>query len=213
MICCRLSATEINLMDFPVPKFVKIQVVSDSMNMNGVTIGTFQFYTEREFSDLEKYYRKEIGDIKLSSYENWKIISWIENKKLSTVQASYDKLKNVWHGFMSISNLPAVYKDKIALGNGFPSLSGSEFINDITAQDLGKDSRTIWLTNGNSVSQNISFYKKHYINRGWILEHSFAKNQSGEGALLMRKGSGQLNLTVSKGGLFVDTNVFAVLIK
>jgi len=194
-----------------IPDFVKAQVVSDNMEMNGMDLGIMQFYTDRKFADLVSFYRQEVGDIKVSEFAHWKIISWIDNKKLNTVQATYDELQNKTHGFIALSNLPAILKNKIILGKGFPSLKSSEIINDINATDLNKKSRTIWLSNGSTLANNIAFYKKQFRSKGWIVER--ISQSADQGAMMMRKGANEFNLTVTKDAILNDTNVIAVIVE
>jgi len=208
------SSNDISMDKLLVPEFVKAQIVSDGMNMNGMDVGIIQFQTDRKFAALEKFYRSEVGDIKIGEFQEWKIISWMKKKKLYTVQATYDELKKTTHGFIAVSNLPSILKSgkEKDIGKGFPSLSGSEFINDIKATDLNKKSRTIWLTNRSSIANNINFYKNRYKSKGWDLEQVNVDESGGKGALLMRKGADELNLTATTVPLMKDVNVIAVIV-
>ncbi|WP_426360251.1 hypothetical protein ACPUVO_08575 [Pseudocolwellia sp. HL-MZ19] len=142
-------AKGIDINELLVPDFVKAQIVTDNMNMNmnGTDMIIIQFYTLESFEKIEDFYRKSIKEIKISEIGEWKIISWMEDKKLNTVQVAYNKLEKAHHGFIAISNLPEAISQKIVLGKNFPSLKNSVFQNDIKATDLNKKSRTIWLKN------------------------------------------------------------------
>jgi len=216
LFAVNLNANQIDISQdkLPVPDFVKAQVVSDGMNMNGMDMGIIQFQTDKKFAELEKYYRDEVGEIKIGEFEEWKIISWMKKKKLYTVQATYDEMQRKLHGFIAVSNLPSVVNDnkKIDVGRGFPSLGGSEFLNDIKANDLNKKSRTIWLTNRSSVANNIKFYQSQYQNKGWELQQINIDKSGDQGALLMRKGASEFNLTATKTPLMKDVNVVAVIV-
>ncbi len=204
-------AKDIHTNKLLIPDFIKAQIVSDNMNMNGMDLGIIQFYTDKDFSALVDFYRQEVGDIKVSEFAQWKIISWIDNKRLNTVQATYDGLQKKTHGFIALSNLPAILKNKVSLGKNFPSLKGSEIINDIKATDLNKKSRTIWLSNRSTVANNIAFYKKQYRSKGWIVER--VSQNPGQGAMMMRKGADEFNLTVTIDAILKDTNVIAVIVE
>ncbi|PIP79926.1 MAG: hypothetical protein COW84_08015 [Gammaproteobacteria bacterium CG22_combo_CG10-13_8_21_14_all_40_8] len=211
MVC----ADSIDINKLIVPAFVKAQIVSDSMNMNGMEMGIIQFQTNRSFSDLLKYYQDEIGEVKVGEFENWKVISWIKNQKLNTVQVTYDKLKKITHGFIAVSDLPELVKNKVKvdLGHGFPTLKDSVFINDINATDLNKKSRTIWLSNHSSIKSNLDFYTQQYQHTGWILEQKSMGPHSDNGALMMRKGADELNLSLTQNSITKETYLFAVIVE
>lgn len=206
-------AEDINSGMLLVPDFVDAQIVSDNMNMNGMELGIVQFKTNRPYSDIYKFYKSEIGNIKESKFESWKIISWIDDKKLIAVQVTVDKLSKTTHGYVSVSDLPAILKKDIKLGKGFPALGKSTIINDITATDLNKKSRTIWLTNHSSVQNNINYYIKHYESNGWTIEQRSIDESGRKSGLMMRKDGNKLNLTANKDPLLNDTNVIAVIVE
>ena len=46
------------------------------------------------------------------------------------------------------------------VGEDFPTLPGTTVINDITANDAGRRSRTLFFSNKDSVAQNVRYYLK-----------------------------------------------------
>lgn len=191
-----------------VPDFAQAQVVSDGMNFNGVDMVIIQFKTDHLFEDIEEYYRSKVDEIKVSTLGHWKVISWLKNKKLNTVQVTFDPLLKVHHGYIALSNLPVALENKVQLGQGFPALRKSTFQNDIKAVDLNKESRTIWLTNRASVFDNITFYKNHYRKHGWKIQQETFNRQKTSAALLLSKQGNEINLTANRINKL--TNIVAV---
>lgn len=192
------NAKEIDISKLLIPDFVKAQVVSDGMNMNGMDVVIIQFYTLEPFKKIEQFYRKKIKEIKVSELAEWKIISWMDNKKLNTVQVAYNELEKAHHGFIALSNLPGIINKKVELGKGFPSIAKSTFQNDIKATDLNKISRTIWLINSASVVDNINFYKNYYLKSGWTVQQVSVDVGKSSGAMMLGKRGDEVNLTVSR---------------
>lgn len=211
VLCSTISyAKNITISQLLVPDFVKAQVVTDNMNMNGTDMIIIQFYTLESFEKIESFYRKSVKEIKISEVGEWKIISWMDKKKLNTVQVAYNPLEKAHHGFIAISNLPIALKENIVLGKKFPSLKNSVFQNDIKANDLNKKSRTIWLTNKNSVKDNINFYKNYYVKQGWKVEQVSFDSTNGNAAMMLGKQGDEVNLTVSRAE--GKSNVVAVVV-
>ena len=215
--CSTCISSEVDITKLLIPDFAQAQIVSDNMNVNGVNMGVIQFATDKSVEDVEEFYRNEIGEIKASEFEQWKIISWIKRKYLYTVQMTKDDNLDKVHGYISVSPLPYLVKKNklknIELGRGFPKIAGSSVVNDIKAVDLNKHSRTLWITNKSSVESNLKFYKTHYLKKGWLLEHKTYDATRKVGALLMRKGSDEANLVFSNDSLLKVTNVNAVIVE
>lgn len=211
LVLGKANAKDIDISQLLIPDFVKAQVVSDGMNMNGMDVVIIQFYTLEPFKRIEQFYRKEIKEIKVSELAQWKIISWMENNKLNTVQVAYNELEKAHHGFIALSNLPEMLNRKVELGKGFPSLSKSIFQNDIKAVDLNKTSRTIWLTNSASVVDNINFYKHFYSKKGWIVQQVSIDPSKNSGAMMLGKEGNEINLTVNR--INAKSNVVAIIVE
>lgn len=204
---------DIDLRQLLIPDFVKAQIVSDGMNMNGMDVIIIQFYSNKPFKALEDFYKKEVGDIKVSSFDQWQIISWLDKKRLNTVQATFDPLGKTTHGFIALSNLPTVINKKVILGKGFPALKRSSFMNDIKTTDLNKKSRTIWLTNGSSLKTNINFYKNHFQHKGWHIDQVSYGTTNKTAAMMMSKNGDEFNLSVVRETEKKLTNIIAVLVE
>ena len=72
-------------------------------------------------------------------------------------------------GLLAMSRLPD--PDNLPkLGEGFPKLSGSNVVNDISSRDIGKDGRTLQMINRYSVERNAIFYRNHFENQGWGMD-------------------------------------------
>jgi len=217
ILVCFPSFIHANDLDFDellIPKFVKAQIVTDDMKMNGVDLGIIQFYTDRPFRDLEMYYRQQVGEINVSIAGDWKIISWLsdKNKKLNTVQATYDSFKKVTHGYISLSNLPTYLQNrkKKELGKDFPAVKGSVFLNDIYSTDMNKESRTLILNNSSPVRYNIYFYKNTYERRGWKVDQLSIGKTGLTGAMMLSKRGNELNITANKDAKTSLTNIVVV---
>ncbi|WMS87247.1 hypothetical protein [Pleionea litopenaei] len=211
LLISSVQAVDFNVHEIPVPKFFKVQVVADHMNMNGIDMGVLQFQTKESFSAIESFYKSEVGEIKVSALDTMRVVSWLDDDKLFSVQVNYDDFNRVNHGFITVSNMPQFMNKQVELGKDFPLPSRSTVINDIKAQDLNKNSRTLWINNNSTVKNNIAFYKSHYQREGWRLDHEMIKPDGNSGVLMMSLGANELNLVANiNEAMTTDINIVIV---
>ncbi len=204
--------------EFETPDFMHVTVVSDNMAFNGLQMKAYEFKSSKGIDDIKTFYNKLWnGKIKQSTAGPWDIITHYDGEFLYAVQIENDaSAGNQAKGLLSVSD-PETGKTagRKGIGKGFPRPALTDVINDISATDLGKKSRTLVMTNNKSVKTNYDFYRDHYIRRGWVELVKQGKNTAGriDGpmTLMFNKGGDEVNITFASAGR--KTNVVAVLVE
>ena len=182
---------------FPIPKFFKLQVVADDLVFNGVDMSITGFDTNKSPEDIYQFYQDAWqGEIKESAFGDWIIYSHLKEGLLYTVQfQQLDKLQI--SGTLTISNLPSLQKKQLkGLGEGFPKARNTRVANDIKAYDGLRESRHLLLVNKMSVASNMVFYKSALTGQGWVLQHGESGSPEGK-ALLFAKENSTLNVAMT----------------
>ncbi|MCH1926563.1 hypothetical protein L9G74_17230 [Shewanella sp. C32] len=182
---------------FPIPKYFKLQVVADDLVFNGVDMSITGFDTNKSPKDIYQFYQNAWrGEIRESAFGDWIIYSHLKDGLLYTVQfQQLNKLRI--SGTLAISNLPSVEKTQLKnLGKGFPMSRNTKVANDIKTYDGLRESRHLLLVNKMSMASNMVFYKSTLTGQGWVLQHEESTSSEG-GALLFAKESSTLNLAMT----------------
>ncbi|MGZ9899912.1 hypothetical protein [Shewanella gaetbuli] len=194
---------------FPIPAFFKLHVVADKMEFNSVTMSISGFNTSKSAAEIYAFYHKEWhGEINSSAYGDWTIYSHIKDGILYTVQFKQQQLATL--GFIALSNLPGVQSSKLAdLGEGFPMPQNTLVANDIKANDAGRMSRVLLLTNKHSVNSNFKYYQRTLTMQGWIIQHQqpSANNKAG---LVLAKNNTSLNIVIVNDGNLSNIQVVSI---
>ena len=171
MVLFASSVWSLGAPDFPPPPDAKVETVSASGSMNGVPISTRRFSVELPGEQVLEFYRKlwrkPVGGhpgFTEGRINEWQIISRIEGDYLLTVQvaeASYNQSS----GYLALSD----YRDRVRVVSSrkFPQMRDSVVVNHLTADDPGKKSETLLIRNEFSPTSNATYYRDHYLHRGW----------------------------------------------
>ncbi len=84
------------------------------------------------------------------------------------------------------------------IGKGFPRPAGSQVISDTISYDSGQRNRTIMVTNGVSVETNALYLREQMIRLGWSLLQDRTIEGGQRSALVFRRGSEEMVVTISK---------------
>lgn len=198
------------LPDFKAAKFMRVTVVADAMIYNGLPMRAYEFTASKSVDEVEVFYTELWGkEIKKSQAGPWMVLSHFDGRYLFSVQVEEDNMQRAV-GLLSVSE-PGAVSSKFELGEGFPMPRSSTVVNDISAEDLGKNSRTLVLLNDQSIASNLRFYRRHYERRGWMElgeggqaakkrggGKSSRDDPDGSNALIMSKGGNELNMSFDR---------------
>jgi hypothetical protein len=192
--------------DFPAPKDAKVEIVSEEMVLNGVTMSAWELRSSRSPDNVLAFYRGHWaqGDNGKPGFTEqvlgeWRIVTHVDQKDglVYTVQAQ--PMAGGTLALLGVSNLlRGTVTPKAQLAADVPKIAGSQVINDMVSQDLGLRSRTIVLTNTQSVQQNLDFYIDHFEGKGWKIEQGMAVDQDGTGVVVAVNGGSRWNMTFSR---------------
>ena len=200
MAACLLCNSVFAAPNFPPPPDSTIGRPGDNMIVNGVPMDIRQFISRRSVEEVLEFYRnfwpkgtkKKPGYTETDALEPWNIITRVEDGYLMTVQVTADG-DHGSSGLLGMSKIPDP-ENLPKLGKGFPKMRGSYVINDIQSKDIGKQGRTLQLSNQFSVEHNANFYRNHYTNLGWGID--LDQTVSGGDTQSMRFSSGNKNVNI-----------------
>ncbi len=190
--------------EFPAPPRAQVQWVSSNMVYNGRTMQVRRFNSRLPAGRVLEYYRNlwrdgfkdRPGFIESDAMVPWRMISRITDDYLLTVQVMAEG--NDSTGFLAASALDEVFQNVDDLGDGFPMMRGSKVVNDIQTPDMGKDGRTLFLSNEFSVNGNANYYRDHYDLRGWRVDMDKSPSRGDQHVLAFSKGRQKVNIVITR---------------
>jgi hypothetical protein len=204
----------------PTPENSSVIVVADNMIFNGVPMKTWELKALMAPKELQQFYmtawsaaRKE-GDSTVPGHlikkiPKYTVISRVEENYLLTVQIE-DRKTESSRAYLAISKILAGTEKDYILGDGFPALTGTVFINDISAIDGHKKSRTIIATSEAPLQALANFYRNAMKKTGWVeITKSLTMTNKG-GAMIFQRNKNEMNITLSSNKNIV--NIVAVMV-
>jgi hypothetical protein len=190
---------------FPPPDDATVAVVNGNMRVNGISSNVRQFNTKDSLEDVVDFYREQWRDdgsdqpgyTVTNINPPWTVVSRIEDEYLMTVQVQPTNDGGSW-GFLALSRLPDRGRSP-KLGEDFPSMQGSQTLNEVVSKDPGQTGRTMLLGNKYDLQTNVAFYRNRFGAAGW----AFDMDKSIGGVihvLALRKGRKRLNMVITETG-------------
>ncbi|MBL4621292.1 MAG: hypothetical protein JKY89_02740 [Immundisolibacteraceae bacterium] len=157
--------------ELPPPPDATVEIVASSASMNGIPITTRKFSVEMDIEEVLEFYRKlwhkpvdgHPGYTEASINE-WQIVSRIEGDYLLTVQVANGQYGHST-GYLAISDYRK--RARVVSSTKFPQMRESILVNDLGSSDPGKKAKTFLIRNEFSTSSNATYYRDHYMHRGW----------------------------------------------
>lgn len=187
--------------DFPAPPDAKLTAVADKMHYEGMALQIRKFEVDLTVEQVLAFYRVQWkGEFVEDDMPPWKMISSKQGDEFYTVQVQPNGAGSSW-GYLGVSDLPRVLEKRGAVGGKkkfFPMMSGSQIVNDMQQNDIGKRARTILITNRFSVDSNVQYYRDHYTGQGWskVIDDSGEPGKSH--VLMFQQGNKTVNLTIDR---------------
>ena len=193
-----------------------MEVVGNNMVLNGISSDVRAFYSKKSFEKVSEFYRLQWQDEvsggkrgeKLPGYTEtdamvpWRLFTRIEDGFLMTVQFQEADDKGVW-GYLAVSRLPKNPGKKknpaLAIPRDIPVMGDSRIISELVTDDPGKKARTMIIYNTHSVGSNISFYRSHYINRGYSVDNDISLSQGRMHSLVFKSARKRINIMLIGG--------------
>ncbi|GEM_PF-1727108 len=193
--------------EIPTQGDMTITVVSDHMNFNGIEMSGYELHSQRSLDEVIAFYKSAWkGRVAVSQMQAglnpspWTVLSHRDGDYLITLQLQPDDPSGC-SGFVSVSDVFGGERSRPA--SDFPMPSGSKIVNDITAKDPGKRSRTLVLQNSDSVQSNLDFYRAQLQRQGWsevsdMATGALPQQWQNPQAFLMNRNGDELNLAVDR---------------
>lgn len=188
--------------EIPLPDDARVARLGQSMRVNGNDVVVRTFTTKEATEDVVNFYREEWGEQNgepgytiMNLKEPWVLITRIEDDYLMTVQVR-PTADDGTEGLLGLSRLPDRPRPP-KLGEGFPTVGGSEILNEVVSRDPGQSGRTMWVRNKHDLRTNIDFYRDRYQSQGWALDIDRSVGGMMH-VLAARKGRNRVNLVLSE---------------
>ncbi|MES2771213.1 MAG: hypothetical protein V4623_04430 [Pseudomonadota bacterium] len=158
--------------DFPIPSNARINLVAQSMLMNGVPMSIKELRSKQSPKEIQLFFRAQWsarGQKMLESeikqgQTSWQTLASQEGDCFFTVQTQADAQGGTY-ALLGVSHTP---QDTAATpGNAFPMMSNSRVFNDLAHQDGKKTARTLLFDNPFSPASNAIFYRNTLSLQGW----------------------------------------------
>lgn len=184
------------------------QSVAESIVMNNVPMTIRQLSSDKRPTELLAFYRQAWARVGLPDpieypLGEWQVVAAARGRCFYTFQVKAQG--NGSQGMLAISHAPG--GAHVMPGGHFPMPGGSQVINDIAHDDVGKAGRTVFLSNGLSIEGNAVFYRDNMADQGWTVTGQQSVNTPrGPGVVLSLQRQleqGQLTISRSDGHSFV----------
>lgn len=172
----------------PYPDGVKIEVVSENMQINGLPLMAYQFYSQDSKEEIIHFYKanweKNLhrADVEKpyleTSIGEWSVLSRLESDHNITVQIEDAGLRGR-HVLVGISPLPKYLENnkKNTVEYNLPILTGMKVVSVVRSIDAGEVSETYWIDSGETIESIMTGLENYYRARGYSVRRKNAGNQ------------------------------------
>jgi len=191
--------------EFPVPDDASVAQVGINMRLNGIRMSSWELRSDRPMDQVVRFYQGEwgTGDERRPGYTlvtlgEARLLTHIDERRELIYTAQLQSVGGETVGQLAVTDLLAGngVAPETLLGD-FPRLGGSTVESVLEADEAGWKSRTITLSNGRSVQQNLDQFIDALAAAGWQVEQA-AMVRSGDGALSAARGNDRLQLAVTR---------------
>lgn len=180
---------------FPGYKNKALTPMGEELIINGFPARVYFFEStenpERIIDYYSFYFRKKGLKPIENSWEGIYMLSAIEGKKIDGVLILKDDQKDRYKVFLSSIDIGKNIQNK----QPFNLKSGSIILMDIISKDRGKNTRTMIVTNTDSVRNNMKYYRNSFKNNSWSIE-SEEGDGIGSHLLIFKKSGKQCIVTI-----------------
>ena len=183
--------------DLPTMSEMKLFPVMADANYNNRPMMIKGYTADQSLEQVANYYHREWkGRVDNSTFGHWYQVSTLTDDCMMTVQIARQSGDSV-QGRLVISNVPSI-DPKAELGEGVMAPSGAIVVSDLVTNDGPKKGRVSMLASSGSSSEVMAFYRSNMDAAGWVLEHSFEKDQAQ--VLVFRDGLKTSNVLIIPAG-------------
>ncbi len=162
----------------PFPKEVNVSVVGEDIEVNGLPVMAYEFYSKRGTRAVAEFYKSEWSKKESKSdvdqpyletqVPGWTILSRLESGHNITIQIGRETIAGV-QVLVGVSPLPTLLKRgrKQVQKNRVPSLGRADIVSLVESNDGGKKSEVYWIDSKDSVDASFEVYKKYYQDKGY----------------------------------------------
>lgn len=182
------------------PADIALSPVESAITVNGLRLEAAYIDSGQAVTDLIHKLRAHfVGELRQRRAGGWQVLSYRQGDYLLTIQVQPGPTGGS-RGIIAISDLfAALAQAREASRPWLPIPPDTTILQQIGAKDLGASSRTLILLSQRPPEQLLAFYRRHFRGKGYepVTRGALARVGSG-GAMVLSRGSQQLNLSVSR---------------
>lgn len=188
--------------DVPLPDNARVRMISDGMQMNSLHTRIFEVdFDLPPAAVVEHFHAIWQKEMVLRRLGQQVFVSHRENDWLIAIQLERTA-DSTTRGLVSITDIfDAMDTGRTQAGLPYPMPEGSQVLQQLQAEDVGRHSETLILTNTESVHQNLEYYRSWAQEQGYapVTRGALIQGMSG-GAMILNRGAEQLNLAAAARG-------------
>ena len=186
----------------PVPPSGALQSVAQDMVVNGLPMSIRIMNTVQTPAQVLAFYRAawpnrpgQVGNVE-DHVDPWDVISTRRDDCFYSVQVQPGRRGAI--GLLGVSRSAGAPG---SAGADFPAMAGTQVVNDMRSQDLGKAGRLLVLSNHFSGSGNATFYRDQMRSSGWTLVQESTPRRGNAQAIVQvfRRGGSWTDLSINQG--------------
>lgn len=188
--------------EIQLPVSMQVQVVSDDLIMNGLRSQILSFSVDMASAELVEFFADEWPDEMAVTYlRNSVVMAHREGDFLITVEAREQDSESS-SGLITVTDYFAARDaERTTAGLDIDLPSGTEVLQHLRAEDLGKKSETLLLASTDSVGDNLDYYRSYFRDQGFVpLTKGALRRGRNGGAMILNRQAEQLNIAVSEFG-------------
>lgn len=175
----------------PFPEGVRVVIVGENMEINGLPLMAYEFYSQQTLNQIANFYRhywqdhQQHSDAKQayleSHYGGWHILSRLERGHNITVQLQNSGIKGV-RALVGVSPLPTYIAENKnpVVEYKIPTLSGLTIESFVQSQDRGIKTETYWIRSRDSVESTSNKLQRYYQQRGYSVSIKRGNKESSQ---------------------------------
>ena len=203
-LCLSVSAHARFETDFPAPDDAHLTIVGLDMKLNGIRMSSWELRSKQPAERIIDFYArtwparsKDDPGHTIAPMGDWKLLTHIDIDRGLVYSVQVRPEGPGSFGLLAVTDIlkgEGVAPDSLA--RDFPRVGGSTVESVLEAQDDGISSRTITLSNPQSIQQTVDHYINAFTRRGWTIEKAVVMKDSGDGAVVATSGADRVNIAV-----------------
>lgn len=192
------------------PETANVEVVADSMRYHGYPMKTWVMKDKQSQMMTANFFIQQWRE----ESERFDARMFNGDYVINSLQPPYLLTARIAHNYDGAVTYIGITKDinesELTKANQaqFPKTDGATVLSDIQSQDIFKKGRTLILSSPQSLSANYHYYRRHFLQRGWLENSAILDTEAGKAALQMSQGTNLIDISfnIKKSKVYIVAN-------